>query len=298
MRIVDARVFVSDVSRLGEGPVWFDGRLWWVDVEAGRLRSVDADGEDLRDHDLGRRLGASAPTSDGRFVVALEDGIGFFDPADGTVEIVVSPEGAELRNRFNDGKCDLRGRFVAGTLNRQGGADLAALYSFSPDGGIEKILDPVSLSNGLAWTHDGGTLFYIDTPTREVAAFDYDLETGQMTARRVVVEVPEAMGFPDGMEIDVEGNLWVAHWGGGAVRCWSPITGECLAEVPVRCACPTSCAFGGADLATLFITSASSEFSGEESDVGSPAGSVFACRPGVAGYPVRTFGAKVQFGDE
>lgn len=289
MRVIEPEVFVHDSCLLGEGPFWFDHALWWLDVESGRLHRIDATGSTRSCHEMGRRIGAAAPIDDTRFVVALQDGLGIFHRDTEVIDLLATPEKDRPDNRFNDGKCDPAGRFVAGTLNMKGQAKQAALYSMSGDGRIATLLSPVSLSNGLAWSEDGCTLFYIDTPTREIAAFPYDQETGGLGGRTVVVKVPGELGMPDGMDIDTDGNLWVGHWGGNAVRCWSPVTGECLAVIPVPCSNVTSCCFGGPHLDRLFITTARVGLSDDQLKQQPLAGSVFVCNPGVSGTPVKTF---------
>jgi sugar lactone lactonase YvrE len=261
-----------------------------VDIERGLLLSVDGCGRDRRSHSVGRRLGAAAPIDGRRFVVALQDGIGILDLETGAVAMLASPEAFLPSSRFNDGKCDPAGRFLAGTFDMDGKERTSALYSIDGRGCLRQLLDGVTISNGLAWTADGRTLYYIDTPTFEVARFDYDLATGSLGERHVAVRVPPEMGYPDGMEIDVNGDLWVAHWDGGAVRCWSPRTGECLAEIRLPCSRPTSCCFGGPGLDRLFITTARIGLS--EADLaGQPlAGSLFSCPVGVTGPAVRRFG--------
>jgi sugar lactone lactonase YvrE len=281
---LEARIFVRDTCSLGEGPFWFEDRLWWVDIQRGVLHSVNGEGRDRRSHELGQKIGAAVPMEAGGFVVALEEGIGIFDPDTAKVDILHAPERGEEGSRFNDGKCDPAGRFLAGTMRVPEGSRASALYSLSAQGALRKLYAPVTISNGLAWSADGRTMYYIDTPTFEVAEFSYDVLTGEIGPRSVAVTVPEAMGYPDGMCIDTAGNLWVAHWGGGAVRCWSPITGKCLAEISLPCAQPTSCCFGGTDLSHLYITTARE---GDNSDAHPLAGSIFVSEPGIAGYPVR-----------
>jgi sugar lactone lactonase YvrE len=284
-----AELFREDECLLGEGPFWFEERLYWVDIERGLLLSVDGRCGDRRSHAVGRRLGAAAPIDGRRFVVAVQDGIGFLDVETEVVAILASPEAALPRSRFNDGKCDPAGRFLAGTLDMDGRERTSALYSLEARGQLRRLLAGVSISNGLAWTADGRTLYYIDTPTFEIARFDYDVATGSLGGRQVAVRVPREMGYPDGMEIDANGDLWVAHWDEGAVRCWSPRTGECLAEIRLPCSRPTSCCFGGPGLDRLFVTTARIGLSEADLSRQPLAGSVFSCAVGVAGVPVRRF---------
>lgn len=283
----EPRVFIDEPFALGEGPFWFRDQLWWVDIDAGSLHCANANGGGRASQFVGRCLGAAAPVDGRTFVVALEDGLGLLDWESGSVELLGSPERNSPDNRFNDGKCDPAGRFIAGTLNRGGKAGAAALYSLSDRGEISQLFAPVTLSNGLAWSADGETLYHVDSLLRQIAAFDYDPGTGEVTNRRIVVEVPESLGLPDGMDIDEDGNLWVAHWGGAAVRCWSPETGKCIAEIPLPCSTPSSCCFGGRDGSTLFVTTARPAVmsAGEERW----AGRIYSVALPTRGFPARVF---------
>jgi sugar lactone lactonase YvrE len=280
-------VFIDEAFALGEGPFWFRDHLWWVDIDAGALHCSDAAGRNRSSRQIGRCLGAAAPVDGQTFVVAMEDGLGFLDWASGSVTLLGAPEQDRPDNRFNDGKCDPVGRFVAGTLNRSGMHGAASLYSLDDRREIRKLYAPVTLSNGLAWSADGRTFYHVDSRLREIAAFDYDLESGLIANRRVVIEVPDGLGLPDGMDIDKDGNLWVAHWGGAAVRCWSPVTGQCLGQISTPCSTPTSCCFGGSDGSTLFITTARpAEMSPAEDRW---AGRIFSVELPTRGSPARTF---------
>lgn len=291
-RLIESRVFVPDTCELGEGPFWFENRLWWVDINAGNLHSVDGRGQDRTILSLGRKLGAVAPVDTEHFIAAMADGVGLVHRATAAVEMLASPENPELGNRFNDGKCDPAGRFVAGTLSMVRRQNVASLYSVEKTGAWQTLLTELTLSNGLAWTADGRTLYHVDTLACRISSYPYDLATGQIGAGKVILDIPRELGFPDGMEIDNEGNLWVAHWGGSAVRCWSPETGECLAEIKVPCAQPSSCCFGGPGLNQLYITSAREGLNEEALREQPLAGSVFVCEPGVSGRPVQLFRKK------
>ncbi len=158
-------------------------------------------------------------------------------------------------NRFNDGKCDPRGRFLAGTMDLGEQDPLGSLYSF--DGKtVTKLLGGTIISNGLTWSPDYKTLYYIDTPTRIVQAFDYDLDSGAIANGRTLITIPESLGWPDGMTSDTQGNLWVAMWGGAQITKWNPNTGQLLEQIPVPAMNVSSCVFGGKNLNELYITSA------------------------------------------
>lgn len=249
-------LFIEARHELAEGPLWFDQRWWWVDIEAGSLHSSDVNGGDRWSHAFGQRLGAAAPLAGLGFLLALERGIAVWDQENNSLEYLAHPDHGIEGNRCNDGKWDPAGRFVVGTLNMAGQPRTASLYSFEFPNRLTPLLRGVSVSNGLAWNRDGRTLYHIDTLAYEITAYDYDLVTGGLSNQRIVVRMPPEMGYPDGMDINAEGNLWVAHWDGWAVRCWSPVTGECLAKISLPCSRPTSCRFGGVDGREMLITTA------------------------------------------
>ena len=157
------------------------------------------------------------------------------------------------------------------------------LYRLDADSTLHKMIENVSISNGIVWSADKTKMYYIDTPTQKVMAYDYDNETGDISNPKVAVEVSKDLGSPDGMTIDAEGNLWVALWGGSAVGCWNPKTGKLLKMVDVPAKNVTSCAFGGSDLATLFITTARQGTNDKELEKFPNAGGVFKIKPGVKG---------------
>jgi sugar lactone lactonase YvrE len=159
----------------------------------------------------------------------------------------------------------------------------ASLWRLDPDWSLHRMVDGVTISNGLAWTRDATTLYYIDTPTRTVVAYDYDRTAGAISGRRVVVQVPEAMGFPDGMTIDASDNLWIAQWDGGCVSCWDPRAGRPLERIEVPARRVTSCAFGGSGLDELYITTARHGLDPATLAREPLSGGLFRVQPGVSG---------------
>jgi len=263
---------------LAEGPQWFEHRWWWVDIESGSLYSCDPTGASLWSRSFGQRLSTFAPLGDDRFLLALQQGIAIWRRPLETLSFVAFPDAAVNDNRCNDGKLDPAGRFVVGTMSLSGQENAGGLYSLELPDKLTKRLSGVGCSNGLAWSHDGKTLFHVDSLSYTVKAYDYDLSTGAMGHPRTVVRVPKQFGLPDGMDIDPDGNLWVAHWDGWAVRCWSPENGDCLAKISIPCARPTSCSFGGENFDQLLITTARAGLSAEELSKQPLAGGVFTCR--------------------
>ncbi|MPZ80791.1 MAG: SMP-30/gluconolactonase/LRE family protein [Actinophytocola sp.] len=277
--IVD--VVLAARARLGEGPLW-DRRaavLRWVDIKRGEVHRFDpATGEDTS-FEAGEQVGTVAVRRSGGLVLATETGI-VTCAEDGSDrerlhEVATNPPGG----RFNDGKADPWGRFWAGTMV-EGTDGAGAFYRLDPDGDLYTMLTGVSVSNGLGWSPDGTTMYYVDTRTGGVDAFDHDPATGDISGRRRVVEIDR--GWPDGLTVDAEGNLWVALWDGWAVRRYTP-DGRLTETVEVPAQRVTSCAFGGADLSTLYITTARTGLAEEVLARQPEAGSLFAVSPGVPG---------------
>lgn len=288
-RTISARPLVSNICTLAEGPFWFQDQYWWVDIEPGLLHSVDKEGGASQAYEMGQRIGVAVPIDDRRFVVGLEKGVGIFDRGTSSVQIIATPEKDTPTNRFNDGKCDPAGRFIGGGLSMVGQKRASSLYSFDQHLAARRIFGPVSISNGLAWSLDGSIMYYIDSPAREVMAFPYDVKTGEIGEKATAIDLSGCQGIPDGMTIDRDGNLWIAFWGGWAVKCFSPATGEHLATVELPVSQPSSCAFGGPNLNQLFITTARVEISEDKLAAEPLAGSLFVCEPGVSGFPTQRF---------
>ncbi len=279
-------------ATLGEGAIWHPGqeKLYWVDIEQHHLNIYDPATEKNRVINVGQPIGTVVPVeNENKVLVALKDGIYMLDPESESLQLIVSPEKDKINNRFNDGKCDPEGRFWAGTMGLDGESGAGALYRIDPDGSARKMLDHVSISNGIAWSSDHQTMYYTDTPTRRIVAFDFDPETGNISNRRTVITVPEPMGYPDGMTIDKEDKLWVAHWGGHCVARWDPATGKLLQKIDVPAPHVTSCAFGGKKLDLLYITTARSGLSKGQLEDYPMSGGLFVVRPGVKGVPAFLF---------
>lgn len=269
--------------RLGEGPVWWGGVLWFVDIVAGKLCRYEPETGGYEDRVVAELLGAAGPCDDGRWMLATERGLSLLDWGSGEVE-VVSQVLADTAFRFNDGKADPAGRFWVGTMATGRDAGPGWLYRWEAGKGEpEAVLPGVTISNGLDWSADGKRMYYIDTPTRRVDVFDYDVASGSIRDRRTLVEIPEGKGSPDGMCLDAEGHAWVGFWGGRCVRRFDGQTGELLAEVAVPALNVTSCCFGGENYETLYVTTASVGMSEEERAELPEAGRVFSAEVGVGG---------------
>ncbi|WP_319229588.1 SMP-30/gluconolactonase/LRE family protein [Draconibacterium orientale] len=280
-----AELVMDTQSTLGEGAIWNykTGELMWVDIKKEILNVYNPATGYNKEMFTGQMIGTVVPTESGNALVALQNGIYHFNMETGAKKLLLDPEADLPDNRFNDGKCDPSGRFWAGTISTKGDREVAALYRFDPDTTIHKMVDKVSISNGIVWSADKTKMYYIDTPTQKVMAYDYDDATGEILNPEVAVNVPSELGSPDGMTIDENDNLWVALWGGSAVGCWNPASGELIDKIEVPAKNITSCAFGDEDMGTLYITSAREATSKEELEKWPHAGGVFKYRPGVKG---------------
>ena len=271
---------------LGEGSIWNnkDHTLYWIDIEGRYLHIYNpATGKDTQFTTI-QRPGTVVPAGGDDVLIALQNGLHFMNTKTGKLRFITDPI-QDSAIRFNDGKCDPSGRFWVGTMALHSTKGAAVLYRFDKDSSIHLMLDNVTISNGIVWSADKKTMYYIDTPTGCVDAFDYDDATGAIANRRVVVKVPPGNGSPDGMTIDSKGNLWTALYGGGAVACWDPATGKLLKKIGVPAPNVTSCAFGGKDLKTLYITTASQGMDEESLKKFPHSGGLFAVAAGVAGMP-------------
>jgi sugar lactone lactonase YvrE len=258
--ILKAELAYEIPSLLGEGALWSVGlqQLWWVDIEGKKLNLYHPSTNQNQSFDMPSRIGTVVEVAnEDRVIVALEDGLYFFDWNTNTLEFIINPEASKPDLRFNDGKCDPQGRFWVGSMHMNQTTGAAGLYRLNRDLTVYQALDQITISNGIVWTSDHKTMYYIDTPTGKVMGYDYDPETGAISNPRVAVEIPQGTGHPDGMAIDVEDKIWVAHWGGAAVYRYDPLTGKTLLKVEVPALNITSVAFTGPELKTLLITSAS-----------------------------------------
>lgn len=238
-------------ARLGEGPCWDErtGTLLWVDIPAGLVHRLDPADGSHESIDVGQPVGAAVPRASGGLALAVRDG---FAVHDGELTVVAPVTAAEpAGNRMNDGACDRAGRFFAGTMAHDDTPGAGSLYRLDPDRRAERILDGVTISNGIGWSPDERLLYYVDTLTDRVDVFDYDPATGQVADRRLFAVLPS----PDGLTVDASGHVWVALWGGGKVVRLRP-DGQLDLTVEMPATNVTSCAFGGPDLDILYVTTA------------------------------------------
>ena len=275
-------------AQWGEGPIWWQNHLYYVDIEKHLVIKYNpANGEETQWNvkDTVGRVGTVVPRATGGLVVAGDKGFHFLDTETGATTTITDPETEKLDNRFNDGKCSPDGRFFAGTISLVKNTGDAALYRLDPNLSLHTAYSNVTNSNGIAWNADGSTCYYIDTPQLAVLAFDYDSASGALSNPRKAVSTDHISASPDGMTIDSNGNLWIAFCHGACVVCFDPVTGDQLHRVDLPCLETTACSFGGENLDELYVTTGI-----HKSEVEEHAGRLFRIKGlGVKGVPSNAF---------
>jgi sugar lactone lactonase YvrE len=246
-----------------------------VDILNGIVLEYNSEMKQVVTLEFHEPIGAVALFPNGDLLAAMQSGIHRIERGSTVRSFLCHPESDTPTNRYNDGKCDPYGRFWIGSMAQDHSPGAGNLFTVYPDLTAKLQCNRISISNGLAWSNDYETLYYIDSPTRCVQAFNYDASTGNLSNRRIAFTIPEAEGTPDGMTIDREGMLWIAHWDGWQIGRWNPDTGEKLVAWKLPAAQITSCTFGGPNLDDLYITSAREGLSVEDLYNQPLAGSVF-----------------------
>jgi sugar lactone lactonase YvrE len=281
-------------SLLGESPLWHPAEqvLYWCDIPGRKLNRFDPARGAHREWAFDTDVACCAPLHDGGLLLALRRGLVRFDAATGTSTPLAEAPYSALHERFNDGKADPRGRFWVGTIYEPRDPPRAALYRFS-GGRLDKMAGDVTVSNGLAWSPDARTLYWADTKAHTVYALDFDVADGSVSRRRVFAQFPVKSadqslagygGRPDGAAVDADGGYWVAMFEGARLLRFAP-DGSPTRDLPLPVRCPTMPCFGGADLKTLFITTARENRPGDELAREPMAGCVLQLRVDVPGLP-------------
>ena len=290
--MINAEVVHAAEAALGEGCVWspVEHLLVWVDIAGQAVHRFDhASAQPVSVWRYAESVGNAEPRAGGGLALGLGASVALTDRA-GAIETVIELPGEPGSNRANDGAVDPRGRLFQGTMsNTEPGAPVAALHRVDGDGTARRVLSDVSISNGIGWSPDQSTMYYIDTLTFRVDRFDYDPDTGEIEGRRPFLTFDGSTGGPDGMTVDAEGCLWVAFFGGYHVQRFSP-EGERL-ETVVTPGAPqtTCCCFGGPDLDTLYITTARDPIAGVSTEGEPNSGALFAADVGAVGLPANLF---------
>ena len=289
--MTEADCIVNTRDSLGESPLWdpVTERLFWVDINRCLIHQLDPRTGEITDWPCKTEPGCLGRADNGRLVAGLRDGFYFFSPATGKFEGITDPEPGKPENRVNDGKVDRAGRFWAGTMRDPNPDEpCGALYKLEGQTALQ-MLDGIRIPNSLCWSPDNQTLYFSDTRARVIWGFDFNLASGELSNRRLFVDLQGQLGRPDGATVDTEGYLWSAEYGGGRVVRYTPDgTVDKVVNLPVaNVTCPT---FGGTDYKTLFITTASQRLTENELAEQPLAGGLFSLKVTVAGLPEPVFG--------
>jgi sugar lactone lactonase YvrE len=293
---IEATLLLDTKCLLGEGP-WWDAqtqRLYWIDGFGDSIFLYDPSSGENKTYPAGRHVGCVIPAANGRILAVLQDGIYLLAPDTGELTLLNDIEHEITNNRLNDGKCDSRGRLWFGSMSMTANQperefEVSGSFYKYENGVVIKQFGGVGISNGIAWNADETVMYYIDTTTASVFAFDFDAGTGSISNRRAIITFDQNEGLPDGMSIDEEGMLWIAHFGGWRISRWNPNTGKKLDEIPLPVQKVTSCCFGGKNLDTLYMTTARTELTPAELERQPRAGGLFIAKPGVRGRPLHKF---------
>lgn len=274
-------------ARLGECPVWDADRqqLYWVDVYNHRVHQFDPVTGHDRYFDTGDVVSAIALAGRERLLMALRDRLAFLSTQTGEVTPIYQIKFPYPNTRFNEGKCDSQGRFWIGSISEA--PEQAELYRYDPDGSLQVMETGLTISNGLGWSPDETTFYLTDSAQHKIYAYDFEVETGTIRDRRVLVDLSPEVVEPDGMAVDQQGNLWSALWNGWCIACFSP-SGQELLRIKLSVQRPTSVAFGGSHLTDVYITSASVGLNQKEIQQGFNAGDLFrfsSTLPGTIAHP-------------
>lgn len=287
-----AELVLPTQNMTGESPVWDEVSrvLWWTDIPQKMLYRWDPWATQFSTFEMPGRVGCFALRSTGGLVLAMEQGFATWDPADGAFVTLAQPERGLLNHRFNDGRCDRQGRFIAGSMNTARSAPSGQLWRLDADFSVTRLAGDVTIANGLAFSPDGKLMYWADSPTERVYVFDYDPDTGDIANQRLWLDCAAAPGRPDGAAIDTNGCYWSARWGGACVVRFTPAgIVDRIVQVPVSRV--TMCCFGGADLRTLYITTARENLTPDELAREPLSGGVFAIHLDVQGIAEPRFSA-------
>lgn len=279
-----ADVLYASQCILGESPLWHAARkcCFWVDIENGVLYEYNWTQQTTRNWKFNHRLTLVLQGKDNQLILALDTKIASFDLETEKLKWLVDVE-TDSEIRCNDGASDTLGRLWVGTMHLEHKNEAGALYCIDPDLKVHKKLNNITISNGIAWSLDNKRLYYIDSPTQVVQSFIFEEKTGKIIFEKNVISIPNEMGSPDGMSIDEEGMVWIAHWGGFGLYRWNPRNGELISKIEVPVPQVSSCAFVGENLTYLLITTARENMKEEELKKYPESGDVFLAKTAVKG---------------
>jgi L-arabinonolactonase len=281
----DVECVVDCQNTLGEGPAWSvdEQKLYWVDIEQSELRRYDPATKDTKVWQTPERVGSFAFREQGGLLVAFESGLDFWDPKSGQSQRIQSFEPELATTRTNDGRCDRQGRFIVGGMNETDNGDpISNVYRLDPGLSIHQIISNVTCANSICFSPDGTVMYFADTPTGQIWAYDYDADSGAVANKRVFTDFSDQPGMPDGSIVDAEGFLWNAQWNGYRVVRYRPDgTIDRIVDMPVMN--PTCVAFGGKGLDILYVTTARYLMTPKQIEAEPLSGGLFAVKVDVKG---------------
>jgi sugar lactone lactonase YvrE len=289
---ITAELLIKMNCTLAEGPLWHAKRnsIWWTDIEANKIFEYNLTTLALKEWDVPKNVSLIRHIKNSsKLLICIEDGIALFNIDTGHIQYLKKLEPELATNRSNDGACDAKGRLWLGTMDKTCAAKKGNLYCLLSNGNPVIKIEDVTIPNGLTWSKDNHTLYFIDSAQYNVKAYQYNIETAQLHFIKNIIEMNEKMGMPDGMAMDNEGMLWIAQWGGFCVNRWDPSNGKLLQTINIPCPYITSCAFGGNDYNTLFITTAKMGMSKHDLIKYPLSGSIFIAKTSVAGFTIYPF---------
>lgn len=280
-----ASLLYASSCTLGEAPMWHDGRksCFWTDIDGQRLFEYNWLDQQTNSWQLDFKPSLIIQDENDHLLLALNGGLAKFDTSSGELEWLLDIEKQRISHRCNDGACDPQGRLWVGTLDKTLRKGAGTLFCVEQDLKLRKKLEQVTVPNGLVWSMDNKRMYFVDSPTQTVQSFFYNEQTGNIIFEKVVIRIPEEIGTPDGMCMDAEGMLWIAHWGGFGVYRWNPSNAELIDRIHLPVPNVSACAFVGEDLDHLLITTARQDLSEEKLTKYPESGHVFIARPGVSG---------------
>lgn len=279
---------VASQNILGEGPLWNvkEQAIYWVDIDGKKIQCFYPHTKKLESFDVPKKVCVLAFREKGGLVVAAEDGFYFWDSHTQNMDFIAHPETGKTASRFNDGKVDRKGRFWAGTMTATDAT--SSLYRLDTDLNVHLMEAGTTISNGVGWSPDNRSMYFVDSMRYVVNQYDFDLDSGSISRRRVFAQLDEKAGIPDGLTVDSEGYVWLAVYGGWKVLRYDP-AGRIVAKIQMPVSQPSSCIFGGDDLMDLYIPSISTGLSEEQKAREPMAGDLFVVHTDVKGLPEPDF---------
>ena len=261
-----ASVLYPSQCQLGEGPIWHAVKncCYWVDIESGMLFEYHWINKSTRSWTFDFKVTMVALGQNNSLILGLNGGIGRFDPESAKLDYILDIETKNKDIRCNDAACDSKGRLWIGSMHKAFEQGAGSLYVIGKNLKINTVLTDITISNGICWSADNSRLYFIDSPTRVIQSFIFNEESGSIQFEKNAIEIPSELGVPDGMTIDQEGMLWIAHWGGYGIYKWNPNNGSLLDKIEIPAPYVTSCTFAGINLDHLVITTAKGDLNQED----------------------------------